>query len=72
MALINYSKPMDFCERAEAVSVVVQFALVQLRDYAEFHEDEDVALVRAAESLSSVLEDAKAEVERLLDMIEVK
>lgn len=66
MPLMDYSKSLTFCDTAEAVSVVLQHALVQLRDHAKFQDEQDSAVVRAAEVLSSVLEDAQAEVEQLI------
>ena len=72
MPLIDYSKSLTFCESAEAVSVVLQHALVQLRDHANFQDEQDSALMRAAEILSSVLEDAQAEVERLIERLGVR
>ena len=71
MPLINYAKPMNFCDSTEAVSVVLQYALVQLRDYVKFQENRDTAIVRAAEILSSALEDAHSEVEQLIGKMEV-
>ena len=66
MPLINYAKPMNFCDSTEAVSIVLQYTLVQLRDYVKFQEDRDSAVMRAAEILSSVLEDTHNEVEQLI------
>ena len=48
------------------MSVVLQHALVQLRDHVKFQEEQDSAVLRAAEVLSSVLEDSQAEVEHLI------
>ena len=66
MPLINYAKPMNFCDSTEAVSIVLQYTLVQLRDYVKFQEDRDSAVMRAAEILSSVFEDTHNEVEQLI------
>ena len=38
MPLIDYSKAFSFCDSTEAVSVVLQHALVQLRDHVKFQE----------------------------------
>ena len=66
MPLIDYSTAFSFCDSTEAVSVVLQHALVQLRDHVKFQEEQDSAVLRAAEVLSSVLEDSQAEVEHLI------
>jgi hypothetical protein len=72
MPVIDYSKPHNFCDSAEAVSVTLQYALVQLRDCAAFQDETDPAILRAAAVLSSILEDAKAEIERLLETLETR
>ena len=72
MPLIDYSKPVSFYDSSEAVCVVLQHALVQLRDHAMFHDDEEPSMLRAAETLSSLLEDAKMEIEQLIEHIEHK
>ncbi len=71
MPLIDYSKPMNFCDSTEAVSVVVNHALIQLRDQVAFQTEKDAAIVRAAEVLSSLLEDAQSEIEQLIGKMEV-
>ena len=65
MPLLDYSKPADFCESVEAVIVLLQYTLVQLRDHAAFGEEPDITILNASALLSSVLEDMKAEIERL-------
>jgi hypothetical protein len=70
MPVIDYSKPQNFCDSAEAVSVMLSSALVQLRDHAAFQDEPDISILHAAALLSSVLEDAKAEVEHLLERLE--
>jgi len=45
---------------------VLQHALIQLRDCAAFQDEKDNAVVRAAEVLSAMLEDAQAEIEQLI------
>ena len=70
MPLIDYSKPVNFFDSAEGVSVVLQHALVQLRDCVAFQDEKDGAVMRAAEVLSAVLEDAHAEIEQLIGKIE--
>ena len=71
MPLIDYSKPMNFCDSTEAVSVVVNHALIQLRDQVAFQTEKDAAIVRAAEVLSSLLENAQSEIEQLIGKMEV-
>ena len=62
---------MNFCDSTEAVSVVVNHALIQLRDQVAFQTEKDAAIVRAAEVLSSLLEDAQSEIEQLIGKMEV-
>jgi len=65
MPLLDYSKPADFCESVEAVIVLLQYVLVQLRDHAAFDEELNIEVMNASALLSSVLDDMKAEIERL-------
>jgi hypothetical protein len=72
MPVIDYSNSQSFCDSAEAVSVTLHYALVQLRDCAAFQDEPDQATLRAAAVLSSILEDAQAEIERLLKTLETR
>ncbi len=70
MPQIDFKKPMTFLNTLEPFALALNCALVALRNEVQFQERRDQAVIDAAAMLSSMLEDAHVEVERLTDQLE--
>lgn len=70
MPLIDYSKPMTFCDTVEAAAIILQACLTRLRDEAQFRDDDDHGPLYASHFLINMLTAALAEAEPLSDALE--
>jgi hypothetical protein len=70
MPSIDFNKPQTFLNTLEPLALALNCALVALRDEAHFQDERDEAIVAAAALLSSMLEDARLEVEALGNRLE--
>ena len=66
----DFNRPTTFLNALEQFSLALNCVMIALRDEAEFREVPDQAHLNAAHMLAAMLEDARAEVEMLANVME--